>query len=112
MWPTVDRSTRWWWQCWLAMWQAASMAGLTAWEDALRAVAARRELLPRRMAALGLDAAALGKTDTERLSRLAERCTLCDSAEQCAWDLAENPADPAWRQYCPNARQLAAQSKH
>jgi hypothetical protein len=105
-------STRWYWQCWLAMWQSALLAGLTAWEDALHAVAARRELLPRRMAALGVDPTALGRAETARLSRLAERCVVCDSAEQCAWDLAENPADPAWQQYCPHARQLAALNEH
>jgi len=111
MWMTVDWSTRWW-QYWLAMWQAAWMASLTAWEDAFRAVAARRELLPRPMAALGLDPAALGRAETECLSRRAERCVVCDSAEQCAWDLAEDPANPAWQQYCHHARQLAALSKH
>lgn len=112
MWTTVDRSTRWWWQCWLALCQATCMSGLTAWEEAFRGVAARRELMPRRMAALGLDPAALGGAETALLARIAGRCVVCDSAEQCAWDLAENPADPAWQQYCPHARQLTALSKH
>ena len=33
-------------------------------------------------------------------------CSLCNSKEQCGHDLAHNPEDPSWRDYCPNTNTI------
>ena len=66
------------------------------------------DLLPQRLSALHLDAKELGRTEPATLRDMQRLCTMCESKGRCAADLADPPADPAWRQYCPNAATLDA----
>jgi hypothetical protein len=70
-------------------------------------------LLPRRMAALGLDPDEVARLEPRVFRNLDWRCTLCQSPGQCAWDLADDfpvPASqewrPDWQDFCPNAAAL------
>ena len=78
------------------------------WDNVMHAFAERAQLLPRRLAALGLDRDKLARRKPLTVRELVERCTTCESPEQCAWDLREDPANPAWRAYCHNAATLLA----
>jgi hypothetical protein len=67
--------------------------------------------LYERMRALGLlradvDAAAHGV-----LGDLQRTCACCNEKRVCERDLAERPADPVWRSYCPNTVTLEALAK-
>jgi len=64
------------------------------------------ELLFRRMAALDLDRNEIGRTEPQVLQDLERVCTMCECRGRCAHDLARDPADPKWRQYCPNSGTL------
>jgi Family of unknown function (DUF6455) len=99
------------WEPWLSMWRANALVLVDPWDNVMRAFTERAQLLPRRLAVLDLDAdkLACGKPSTVR--ELVERCTTCESPEQCAWDLREDPANPAWQSYCPNAARLMALAK-
>ena len=66
------------------------------------------DLLERRIASLGLDSAALAHTATAQLRDMERLCTLCQSKGRCARDLAADPSDPVWHQYCPNEQTLSA----
>jgi len=59
-------------------------------------------LLPRRMAAMHLDATELARRDGLVLRDLQRVCALCESNGRCIRDLARDPNDPAWEEYCPN----------
>jgi len=74
----------------------------------MRAFAERSQLLPRRMAALELDFDRLARVEPSTVRELVERCTTCATPEQCEWDLRQNPTNPAWQAYCPNAARLMA----
>jgi hypothetical protein len=66
-------------------------------------------LLSRRLAALGLDEAAIGHTQPAVLRDLQRVCSLCVSTRDCKHDLASrDPSDPAWQVYCPNVTTLEA----
>lgn len=65
-------------------------------------------LLPQRMAALHLDAAELARRDGLLLRDLQRVCALCESKGRCMRDLARDPNDPAWEEYCPNEGTLNA----
>ncbi|MGP0091374.1 MAG: hypothetical protein ACLPKB_15670 [Xanthobacteraceae bacterium] len=65
-------------------------------------------LLPQRMAALHLDATELARSDGLLLRDLQRVCALCDSKGRCMRDLARDPNDPAWEEYCPNEGTLNA----
>lgn len=66
------------------------------------------DLLLRRMAALDLDRDKLRRTEPQTLRDLQRVCTMCGDHWRCAHDLARNAADPAWKDYCPNAATLMA----
>jgi hypothetical protein len=66
------------------------------------------DLLDRRLGALGLTTAGLAATAPAELRDMERLCTLCASKGRCARDLAADPADPVWRQYCPNEQTLAS----
>jgi uncharacterized protein DUF6455 len=66
------------------------------------------DLLSRRMKEIKLDDATTVGIEPEVFRDLQRVCTLCASKRKCQHDLARNPADPAWREYCPNATTLAA----
>ena len=65
-------------------------------------------LLLRRMAALGLNAEALGRMEPAVLRDLQRLCSLCATKKRCMKELARDPADAVWREHCPNAGTLAA----
>ena len=104
----MDPVARKLWDDWFGFWRNAGLAMVAPWDDAFGAFRERTEFLPRRMAALGLDAKAFSGAQPFAFVDLQRRCMACDSPEQCEWDLGEAPADPAWRDYCPNATTLTA----
>ena len=65
-------------------------------------------LLNRRLAALKLDPAEIGRTEPRVLSDLQRVCTMCRDERKCRHDLAHDPYNPAWRDYCPNVVTLDA----
>jgi uncharacterized protein DUF6455 len=103
----IDSAARYW-EPWLAMWRANALLLVDPWDNVIRAFTERAQLLPRRMAALELDRDKLACGKPLTLRELVERCTTCESPEQCAWDLGEDPANPAWQAYCPNTATLMA----
>jgi len=66
------------------------------------------DLLDRRLEALGLAASGLAATAPAELRDMERLCTLCQSKGRCARDLAADPSDPVWRQYCPNEQTMVA----
>lgn len=69
------------------------------------------DLLERRLEALGLHADTLARTEPAQLRDLERLCTMCSSKGRCARDLAADPDDPVWRQYCPNEEALVELSR-
>jgi len=67
------------------------------------------DLLRRHMLALDLDSYELALSDPALLRHLQRCCSLCESREDCASDLARASTDRAWqgrddwRDYCENA---------
>ena len=81
----------------------------------LRALARRgpeeANLLPRRLAELGLDPDEIARLEPALFRELHWHCTLCDSKGECSVDLAgDAPAceerGDAWHGYCRNAEAL------
>ena len=66
------------------------------------------DLLERRMAALGLDPIAVSAAAPQTFRDLQRICSYCESPRRCLRDLARDPAIPAWKDYCPNAKMLMA----
>ena len=66
------------------------------------------DLLERRLETLGLSAEEIARAAPAELRDMERLCTLCGSKHRCAHDLATDPDDPAWRQYCPNTQTLGA----
>lgn len=66
------------------------------------------DLLERRMAALGFDPIAVSAAAPQTFRDLQRICTFCESPRRCLRDLARDPAIPAWKDYCPNAKTLMA----
>ena len=64
----------------------------------------------RRMAALGIDATQVEETQPTVMRDLQRVCSMCDEKRMCTHDLNRDPADAAWRDYCPNAETLDALS--
>ena len=85
-------------------------AGMSAPE--LRALAARgphaADLLPERMAAAGLDPAALEGADAATFRDLQRLCSTCASKGECARDLASPLTAEALPDYCVNRDTLLA----
>jgi hypothetical protein len=69
---------------------------------------AQADLLPRRMAALGLDADTSARIEAVTFRDLQRLCAACECQELCEWDLRQDPADPAWQDYCANSATLGA----
>lgn len=65
-------------------------------------------LLPRRLAALGLDAEELARREPQVLRDLQRVCSLCESTGRCRRELNRDPDNPAWETYCPNVTTLRA----
>lgn len=66
------------------------------------------DLLDRRLGALGLSTAGLAATAPAELRDMERLCTLCAAKGRCARDLAADPKDPVWQQYCPNEQTLTS----
>jgi len=77
------------------------------WELTIRAREAAG-LLPKRMAALHLEPATVAPADLPVLRDMQRVCSLCRSKGRCMRDLARDPNDPAWEEYCPNRATLNA----
>ena len=66
------------------------------------------DLLCRRMEVLDLDENEVARVERATFQDLQRVCSMCDCKKRCAGDLARNPADPVWKDYCPNAQTLTA----
>lgn len=73
-----------------------------------RSDAAGAELLLQRMAALDLDCKEVARLMPETMHDLQRLCTLCATRRRCTRDLAADPNDPNWKDYCPNVATLLA----
>jgi bacterioferritin-associated ferredoxin len=123
-WSTIDRLRQWW-----RGWREAKsgLSDLNQFGDyevertarelgtsvsELRELAARgsasANLLLGRMAALDLDPKEVAATDLATFRDLQRVCTMCGSHRRCARELARDPGDTAWEDYCPNAATLKA----
>ncbi len=114
-----------WWKKWRE--HAATLAGLRAFGDGelsrvahdigvdtadLKVLAGKwpnaADLVMRRAAALGLDTAAIERSQPQVMRDLERVCSLCDNKRACEHDLSRGPAKTDWRDYCPNAGTLTA----
>jgi len=84
--------------------------GVSACE--LRTLAGRwpdsADLLRRRMDALGIDAAQVGRREPEVMRDLQRVCGQCADERRCEHDLRHDAGDHSWRTYCPNVGTLNA----
>jgi len=65
------------------------------------------DLLLQRMAAMGLDAAAVSKSEPSSMWDMQRLCSLCMSKNRCHGDL-QGDHNSGWVNYCPNASTLFA----
>ena len=63
-------------------------------------------LLARRMEVLNLDSNEVAAVEPSAFRELQRLCTICESHGLCARNLARDPADRAWEDYCPNVAML------
>ncbi len=68
------------------------------------------DLLLKRMAVLDLDENEVARTERATFQDLQRVCTMCDCRRRCARDLAHDPGNAVWKDYCPNAQTLTALS--
>lgn len=61
------------------------------------------DLLPRRMAALDLDAATVARREPAVMRDMQRLCSLCETKGRCEHDLDVAARSPNWQKYCPNA---------
>jgi hypothetical protein len=61
-----------------------------------------------RMNEIKLDRKEITHADPQVMRDLQRVCTVCASKRRCEHELGNNPSDPAWKKYCPNATTLAA----
>jgi len=66
------------------------------------------DLLCQRMEVLDLDQNEVARVERATFQDLQRVCSMCDCKKRCARDLARDPADPVWKDYCPNAQTLTA----
>ena len=59
-----------------------------------------------RMTALHLDAETIANSEPGTMRDMQRLCSNCVSKKRCQRNLAQNPNDPVWRRYCPNAGTL------
>jgi hypothetical protein len=62
------------------------------------------------MDALDLDRDEVVRTEPATFRDLQRVCTMCGHHRRCAHDLAYDPLDPEWKNYCPNEQTLKALS--
>jgi uncharacterized protein YjiS (DUF1127 family) len=66
------------------------------------------DLLLQRLKGVKLDIAEIARREPQVVRDLERVCTLCASKRKCRHDLAKDPVDPRWREYCPNTMTLNA----
>jgi hypothetical protein len=66
------------------------------------------DLLERRMAALDLDPVEISQIAPHTFRDTQKLCSLCKSHGRCLRDLTRDPANEAWKEYCPNVGTLIA----
>jgi hypothetical protein len=66
------------------------------------------DLLRERLAALQIDPEVVAKREPLLMREMQRLCTFCESKGRCTDDLMRDPKHPAWRDYCPNARELTS----
>jgi hypothetical protein len=66
------------------------------------------DLLYWRMNEIKLDRKEVTQAEPQVMRDLQRVCTVCGSKRRCEHQLANNPSDPAWQKYCPNATTLWA----
>jgi hypothetical protein len=66
------------------------------------------DLLERRMAALDLDPAEVSALAPHSFRDLQRVCSLCEGHRRCLRDLARQPNNEIWKDYCPNVATLLA----
>jgi hypothetical protein len=66
------------------------------------------ELLQSRMVIVGLFSGALERDDSATFDLLRRNCLACADRAPCEADLRDDPANPVWQRYCPNAAKLNA----
>ena len=66
------------------------------------------DLLYWRMNEIKLDRMEITHADAQVMRDLQRVCMVCGSKRRCEHELANNPSDPAWQKYCPNATTLLA----
>lgn len=64
------------------------------------------DLLGKRMAELDVNQELLAHNEPQTLHDLQRLCSLCQVHRRCARDLAHDPNDPGWKDYCPNVGTL------
>lgn len=77
-------------------------------ERIVRGEPAVARLLHRRLKALGVESEALARLAASVRHDLERICAFCADRGVCVQDLDEEPDDPRWQDYCPNAPTLAA----
>jgi hypothetical protein len=90
--------------------EIARDVGLSASElcDLARKGRGASDLLRGRLSALHINPKRLSRAQPAVMRDLEKVCSLCGSKHRCAHDLANGPADPRWRKYCPNAQTIDA----
>ena len=73
-----------------------------------KAGAGGADLLPRMLAALGIDPKTVKTMDAYAARDLQATCSLCTSKSRCRRSLAVGTAATAYREFCPNAATLGA----
>jgi len=63
-------------------------------------------LLARRMEVLNLDSNEVAAVQPSAFRELQRLCRICENHGLCARNLARDPADRAWEDYCPNVAML------
>ena len=66
------------------------------------------DLLYLRMNEIHLDRKEITQLEPDVMRDLQRVCTVCGSKRRCEHELANNPSNPAWQRYCPNATTLSA----
>ncbi len=66
------------------------------------------DLLERRMAALDLDLTEVSAIAPQTFHDLRRVCSFCKDQRRCLRDLGRDPANAAWKDYCPNVETLVA----
>ena len=66
------------------------------------------DLLYERMEALDITSYDVERIAGGMTAELEVSCACCQDKDACRKDLAQNPDDPKWREYCPNHNALSA----